>query len=244
MFWLLLLLALNLYCVALCCLVASTVLQELLAGMKVQTSLVISVKVKRVTSWWIWCGMLFLGQLPMHLMLALGDAEAAELLLFGTYLWRTDSIVSSSLCNPQWVQVSQCSAHQNELLWCHEGTLLQPWACTTHLHLCAHWSPLHNCLVQRLAQSLHCHLARWPHLYPSSLHKLPLELDLPLCGIFIVGCNQTFVSVFSLVQSKLIILADFSTVSGGSSGTLSMLLALMMHNTNPSLDQECAVMMN
>lgn len=243
MFWLLLLLALNLYFVALCCLAAFIVLQELLAGMKVQMSLVISLKVKRVTSWWIWCEMLFLGQLPMDLTLTLGDAETDELLLFGTYLWRTDSIISSSLCIPQWVQASQFAAHQNELFWYREGTLLQPWACTTHLHLCAHWSPLH-CLVQRLAQSLHCHLSRWPNLYPSSLHRLPLELGLPLCGIFVVVCNQTFISVSSLVQSKLIILADFSTVSGGSSGTLSMLLALMMHNTNPSLDQECAVMMN
>lgn len=137
----------------------------------------------------------------------------------------------SILCTPKWV-------------------VLIPWrntAAALSLHntptLCAHWSPLH-CLVQRLAQSLHCHLSRWPNLYPSSLHRLPLELGLPLCGIFVVVCNQTFISVSSLVQSKLIILADFSTVSGGSSGTLSMLLALMMHNTNPSLDQECAVMMN
>lgn len=61
---------------------------------------------------------------------------------------------------------------------------------------------------------------------------------------FAVVCNRTFISGFSLVQSKLILLADFSTVSGGSYGTLSMLLALMMHNTNPSLEQECPLMMD
>lgn len=63
-------------------------------------------------------------------------------------------------------------------------------------------------------------------------------------GIFAVNCNCTFISGFSLVHFKLILSAHFSTVSGGSSGTLSMLLALMMHNTNPSLEQECALMMD
>lgn len=40
-------------------------------------------------------------------------------------------------------------------------------------------------------QSLYCHLDWWPCLYPSSLHKLPLEMYLPLLiGIFVVGWSQ------------------------------------------------------
>ena len=95
------------------------------------------------------------------------------------------------------------------------------------------------------AQARHCHVARWPCLHLYSSPRLPLELDLLLLhGIVAIVCNRTFISGFSLVQSKLILLADFSTVSRGSYGTLSMLLALMMHNTNPSLEQECALMMD
>lgn len=59
-----------------------------------------------------------------------------------------------------------------------------------------------------------------------------------------MACDGFFISGLSLVQCKLSLLADFSTVSGGLYGTLSMLLALMMHSTNPSLEQECALMMD
>lgn len=100
-------------------------------------------------------------------------------------------------------------------------------------------------LIPRCTTLPASHVARWPCLHLYSSPRLPPELDLLLLhGIFAVGCNRTFISGFSLVQSKLILLADFSTVSGGSYGTLSMLLALMMHNTNPSLEQECALMMD
>lgn len=97
-------------------------------------------------------------------------------------------------------------------------------------------------LPRAKAQALHCEVTTSASLF---LTQIATGLNLLfLRGIFAVKCNRTFISVFSLVQSKLILLADFSTVSRGSHGALSMLLALMMHNTNPSLEQECALMMD
>lgn len=157
------------------------------------------------------------------------------------HLLQPCSILSSSLCNLLMNSGLFILCAPGELLWCHKGTLLQPWTCTILLHLCAPWSQMQNSPGPMLRPCT----ASWLHLHLYSSPRLPLELNLLfLRGTLAVKCNRTFISVFSLVQSKLILLADFSTVSGGSHGALSMLLALMMHNTNPSLEQECALMMD
>jgi len=161
-----------------------------------------------------------------------------------TYLCEPGRVVSSSLCNspmnsglfmlctPKWVAL---------VSWRDFAAALNPHSTPTPLCTLIPDAQLSN----GKAQALHCSVVRWPHLHLYSSPRLPPELDfLLLHRIFAIVCNRTFISSFSLVQSKLILLADFSTVSGGSYGTLSMLLALMMHNTNPSLEQECALMMD
>lgn len=161
-----------------------------------------------------------------------------------TYLHEPDSIVSSFLCNPP--------MNSGLFIFC-----AQKWAALVSWRdsaaaLKPHNTPTPLCTLipdaqfsHAKAQALRCHVARWQQLHLYSSPRLPLELDLLLlCRIFAIVCNCTFISRFSLVQSKLILLAGFSTVSGGSYSTLSMLLALMMHNTNPSLEQECALMMD